>query len=896
MIGKTISHYKIIKKIGEGGMGEVYLAEDLKLERKVAIKFLPQHLTKDKENVERFEREAKAAAGLNHPNIITIHDVIEANGPTTADRQICIVMEYINGQSLRTKIENGISDLDEILDIINQIRDGLFGAHKADIVHRDIKPENILIDKNGRVKILDFGLAKLKGVSKLTKETSTLGTLHYMSPEQIQGQEIDHRSDIWSLGVILYEMLTGKLPFKGDYDQAVTYSILNEQPEPVTSLRTGVPMELEHIVNRCIQKDPNERYQTVKDLVADFLHLQRTSTIQTISPSKGTPGVSHPSLLRKYGWIFGLCLALIITTIFIVRPPFLTQKPSDSKRTMIVILPFQNLGSPDDEYFADGITDAITARLANLSGLGVISRQSAIQYKGSAKSTREIREELGVDYILEGTIQRERPSDPRSRVRIIPQLIKAEEDIHLWAETYDEDITEVFRVQSDIAERVAHELDITLLAPERERLESKPTENIEAYEYYLRGIEYFDRATSREESQTALEMFAKAVELDPGFALAWVYLSRVYIWFYWSGMEEGKIVLPKAETAANEALRIAPDLVETHLALGFIQYYGNRNYDKALEHFHEVLKQQPTNAEANSAIGYVLRRKGKFEESLDYFQRALKVDPRSFMLNWDNMGSTLITLRRYTEAEKYIDRAISLAPEMSVAYGSKADISLLRDGDIKKAREYLLQCLEKMTKAEKCMYMFLPERLSICFPDPCERVYLWYPSVQDCRTGIQDSSFSIIAASANYYIEKSECLVESGQREHASALLDSARVLLEQDLPKDLDIQSHAYRSRMLGVIYAKLGHYEEALREAKRAVEIFPLSMDANDAAWLIENLANMYTLSGKHEAAIDQLELLLSIPFEISVKLIRVDPTWDPLRDNPRFQKLMKKYAEVN
>jgi serine/threonine protein kinase/tetratricopeptide (TPR) repeat protein len=891
MIGRMVSHYKILEELGHGGMGVVYKAEDTRLKRTVALKFLPPEMTRDPEAKERFIHEAQAASALEHSNICNIHEIDE-----TEDGPLFIVMACYEGEILKDKIERGPLKLEEAVDIAIQIAKGLEKAHKKEIVHRDIKPGNIFITHDGVVKIVDFGLAKLKGQVKLTREGTTLGTAVYMSPENARGGEVDNRTDIWSLGIVLYEMLTGQLPFRGDYDQAVTYSILNEQPEPVTSLRTGVPMELERIVNKCLQKDPDERYQTVKDLVADFLHLQRTSTIQTIPPSPGTPGVSPLSLLRKYGWIFGLCIALLVTTIFILRPFFLTEKPSNSSRTMIAVLPFENLGSPDDEYFADGITDAITARLANLSGLGVISRQSAIQYKGSAKSTREIREELGVDYILEGTIQRERPSDPHSRVRIIPQLIKAEEDIHLWAETYDEDITEVFRVQSDIAERVANELDITLLAPERDRLESKPTENIEAYEYYLRGIEYFDRSTSREDTKTALEMFTKVVELDPGFALAWIYLSRVYIWLYWSGMEEGKIVLPKAETAANEALRIAPDLVETHLAFGFIQYYGNRNYDKAMEHFHEVLKQQPTNAEANSGIGYVLRRKGEFEESLDYFRRALKVNPRSFLINWDNMGGTLITLRRYTEAEKYIDRAISLAPEMSIAYILKADISLLRDGDIKKAREYLLQCLGKKTEAEKCMYQFLPDRLHICFPDPCERVGLWYPSVQDCRTVIQDSSFTIIVASANYYIEKSACLVESGQREHASALLDSARALLEQDLPKDLDIQSHADRSRMLGIIYAKLGRHEEALREAKRAVKIFPLSMDANDAPMFIENLAQMYTLSGEFEAAIGQLELLLSIPYDISVTLIRIDPTWDPLRDNPRFQKMMKKYAEVN
>ena len=241
MVGKTISHYKITEKIGEGGMGEVYLADDTKLKRQVAIKFLPEHLTKDKENVERFEREAEAAAALNHPNIITIFDVIETDG------QICIIMEYVNGDSLRTKIDKGISDIDEILNITNQICEGLSEAHKADIVHRDIKPENILIDSHNRVKILDFGLAKLKGVSKLTKETSTLGTIHYMSPEQLQGKEVDHRSDIWSLGVVLYELLTGEVPFKGDYESAVMYAVLNENVEPADD--KNLPEELLKIIN-----------------------------------------------------------------------------------------------------------------------------------------------------------------------------------------------------------------------------------------------------------------------------------------------------------------------------------------------------------------------------------------------------------------------------------------------------------------------------------------------------------------------------------------------------------------------------------------------------------------------------------------------------------------------
>jgi serine/threonine protein kinase len=290
MVGKTISHYKITKKLGEGGMGEVYLADDLKLERQVALKFLPQHLTADKDNVERFEREAKAAAALNHPNIVTIYEIAEE------DDQTFIVMEYVDGDSLRTKIDKGVSDLDEILNITNQICEGLSEAHKADIVHRDIKPENILVDNRGRVKILDFGLAKLKGVSKLTKETSTLGTIHYMSPEQLQGKEVDNRSDIWSLGVVLYELLSGELPFNGEYEQAVIYSILNNQPEGISKLQSGVPEKWQEIINKVLAKNPIERIENMEELLTELKTIGQSSIT---APMLEKSHIQHLQILDK---------------------------------------------------------------------------------------------------------------------------------------------------------------------------------------------------------------------------------------------------------------------------------------------------------------------------------------------------------------------------------------------------------------------------------------------------------------------------------------------------------------------------------------------------------------------------------------------------------------------
>ena len=339
MIGKTISHYNIIEKLGEGGMGEVYLADDLKLERQVAIKFLPEYLTKDKENVERFEREAKAAAALNHPNIVTIHDVIEA------DSQIYIVMEYVDGDSLREKIDKGASDLDEVLDITKQICEGLSEAHKADIVHRDIKPENILIDSQNRVKILDFGLAKLKGVSKLTKETSTLGTIHYMSPEQIQGKDVDHRSDIWSLGVVLYEMLTGEVPFSGDYEQAVMYSILNEEPEPIQKLRPDITSELLHVVNRALEKDAADRYQSINEMTIDLRRLKRYSskvfhnnipvTSDPSSTEQNTTEVISKNKSTNFFNTRNIAVGLVIILIFAILYIYFPNQEQLKQKTII---------------------------------------------------------------------------------------------------------------------------------------------------------------------------------------------------------------------------------------------------------------------------------------------------------------------------------------------------------------------------------------------------------------------------------------------------------------------------------------------------------------------------------------------------------------------------------
>ena len=426
MIGKTLLHYKILEELGRGGMGEVYLAEDKKLKRKVAIKFLPSHLTKDKESRERFEREAQAAAALNHPNIVTVYEIGEFEDSATADRQIFISMEYVEGETLRDKIDHFKSrstkfPLEEIINIAIQICEGLDKAHQAGIVHRDIKPGNIIIGKENRVKILDFGLAKLKGVSQLTKETSTLGTIHYMSPEQVRGEDVDHRTDIWSLGVIMYEMLCGVKPFKGEYEQAVIYSILNEKPKLLAKFRPDLPSELQNLVDRAMARSPEDRYQNAEEIVNDLTRFEaREGDSDRHSESDVRTGKAMP---QKRFWQFLAAILVVIIVpgfiyVMIISPsqdmePSVTGTPAtdgivqDDIDNSIVVLPFKDISpTGDNEYFSDGLTEEIIADLSRIRSLRVISRTSAMTLKGTDMDIRAIGEKLDVRYVLEGSVRK----------------------------------------------------------------------------------------------------------------------------------------------------------------------------------------------------------------------------------------------------------------------------------------------------------------------------------------------------------------------------------------------------------------------------------------------------------------------------------------------------------
>ena len=863
MIGKTISHYTILEKLGEGGMGIVYRAQDTTLDRVVALKFLSQHLTSDPTEKERFYLEAKAASALNHPNITTIYEIQDH------DNQLFIAMEFVEGQTLKELIEQEPLPMKRVLDIAVQVCEGLAAAHEKGIVHRDIKSENIMLSPKGQAKIMDFGLAKVRGTTKLTQAGSTLGTAAYMSPEQARGEEVDQRSDIFSFGVVLYELLTGQLPFKGEHQAAIAYSIMNEEPQPVVRYNNKVSVDLERIVFKALAKDKEERYQHIDDLLAD-LRRERKSLEYVKTTTLAQPVETQKPLKKR---MIPLVLAGLAVLILIVGYfALFNKKEPESGRKMLAVLPFENLGAPEQEYFAAGITDEITTHLAKVGGLGVISRTSVLQYKDTKKTVQQIGKELGVQYVLEGTLLWDK-SGVSNRVRINPQLIRVKDGTHVWAESYDRVLEQIFALQSDIAEKVASALNITLLEAEQRYIAAKPTENLEAYEYYLRGKDYTNRHYG--ERDASIKMYEKAVEIDPTFALAYASLSVEHSFMYWAYHDRTDQRLNKAKEAVDRALELKPDLPEAHRALGYYYYWGSWDYDRALEQFAIAQKGQPNNSDLLAAIGYVQRRQGKFQEAVTNLKKAVELDPRSSD-NAEEVATTYRFMRKYAEAESYLDRAISLAPDWPVAYSDKAWLCLLSEGDTKKARKLLQEATGKADRSQVVTDLVELDVLDGDYQTALDR--LPGPTAFTDQYGSNDTIV--------YFLTKAKIYGLLNQPQLKLACYDSARIILENKVQsRPSEAPFHSY----LGITYAGLGRKEEAIREGKKGVELLPVSKDAIDAPTFVQNLAQIYVMVGDYDSAIDQLEYLLSIPSDISIPYLRIDPTWVPLHNHPRFQKLL-------
>jgi non-specific serine/threonine protein kinase len=867
VIGKTVSHYKIVSKLGEGGMGVVYEALDTTLDRQVAIKFLPPQLSSDDNAKKRFIREAKAASALNHANIAVVHEIDE-----TPEGQMFMVMACYEGQTLKDRVESGPLGVDEAIAIVSQVASGLSKAHKKGILHRDIKPGNILMGDDGQAKLADFGLATLAGQTKITKTGMTVGTVAYMSPEQARGEKVDASSDVFSLGVVLYELLTGQAPFPGDHEAAVIYGIIHSEPQPLATSRGDIPEGLQRIVDTCLCKDASDRYKNAGEMMADLDRLR------TGIPASHTVASKPRKVWRL---VFTVLAAAILTVSagYMLKSLFLSSGSDDTgaTRTMIAVLPFDNLGPQDEEYFSDGITDAITARLAVVQGLGVISRQSAMQYKDSDKSLRDIGEELGVEYVLEGTVQRERPGDLASTVRVTPQLVRVSDDTHAWAETYEETTSEMFRVQSEIAGHVARSVGILLLPPEFEGAVAKPTENMEAYDYYLRANHLASRFPNYDDYLTAEEMYTEALERDSEFAEAWAARARVRVRLYWDHGK--KRVLNEAEADVNRALQLAPDLNDALMARGYLRYYGYQDYDGALKDFLQVEKSHPSNTDALLAAAFICRRQGKWEKAAWYLEQGLELSPRDRSVSF-YLAEVYSTIREFGKAERYLDLTISLDPSSSSRpYEQKAFLYLAMGASRDRAQSIVRHALTRVSPTG-WGFTTISVRLALIriLPEIHEDVlpiarYEGPPTVE-----------------AEGLLFRAELDARRGNTSSAMARYDSVKVLLKPVVDADSE---NSKALILLARAYSGLGLMDKAQEQVLAATELVPVLKDAFLGPSYLGTLAAVYAKSGQHEAALDQLEYLLSIPSGISVGLLRHDPIWDPLRGQPRFERLLEKHV---
>jgi serine/threonine protein kinase/Flp pilus assembly protein TadD len=872
---RLFGRYTLIRILGRGGMGIVWLAHDEELERDVALKFLPDLIIHDAAVLSDLKRETRRCLELTHKNIVRIYDFVHD------ERLGCISMEYIDGDTLsnlRCDKERKVFETADLNDWMSQLCDALDYAHNyAHIIHRDLKPANLMVNQRGELKVSDFGIARSLGdsMSAITRAGGRSGTLVYMSPQQLEGERGTHLDDIYSLGASVYELLTSKPPFYvGNIDRQIREKIspsMTERRRELDIEAEPVPAVWEEWVAACLAKDPGRRPQSVTEIARQ---------LQLPSPEARPPSMRSffqrskkrvlvlalasfcLLALAMGGWYFGVFRPAHAKVGVVGRVS--TAIPEKS----IAVLPLENLSDErENAYFADGVQDELLSNLSKIKDLKVISRTSVMHYKsGITRNLKEIAQQLGVGNVVEGSVRR-----AGNRVRVSVKLIDAQTDRHIWVQNYDRTVADSLTLQSELATEIATAVGATLSPQEKARVEAKPTNNPAAYDAYLRGRAFaagspFDKSNV----DGAIQSYQEAVKLDPGFALAWARLSSAQSGSFWLGFDPSPARLAAAKDAADRALALDPNLPETHLALGYYRYYGQRDFTGALAEFQQAEKGLPNNVDVIEAIAFIQRRLGHWEEAISEWRRAIELDPHDINA-YHALGVTYWCLRRFPEALATVDRILAWEP----TYGPALELKLhvfWATGDLQAVEPLLANPgIEPDLRGKQALfqrrYAAAIEMLSSAVAAETKRGEPSYD--EKLLIGLSQQRVGDVAAARATYEKAAQ----------------DFRRKLEKVAPGSAgEAKLHA----VLGLAYAGLGEAVSAVAEGQKAMAMEPTFKDPFEGPSREENMARIYALLEDAGHAIPILKRLLQIPYSLTPALLRLDPVWDQIRNDPRFQEL--------